>query len=272
MSPESPAALEEERDHLLRSIEDLDREHAAGEVGEPDYEELRAGYVARAAAVLRAIEEAAPAAPADPPAPPPRRRRSRLRRALGRRRVRAALGAVLAVCVVGLVALFALRAAGVRLPGETVSGGPSLSSTQEVRQDLQQARQLGASGDVTDALTLYQRVLAVEPHQPEALAYRGWLLRLTGLQDRSHPAGTELVDAGRASIEEALAADPTYGDAHLFLGITLLEDAHELLPAVAQFRLALADHASASLVSATRPVLLGAFRSAHAAVPAGLGS
>lgn len=195
-----------------------------------------------------------------------------MRQALGRRRVRLALGAALVVCVVGLVLLFALRAAGVRLPGETASGGPSLSPAQQVRQDLEQARQLGSSGDVKDALTLYQQVLAVQPRQPEALAYRGWLLRLTGLQDRSRQAGAELVDAGRASIEEAVAADPGYGDAHLFLGLTLLEDAHQLQPAVAQFRLALADHASPSLISATRPVLVRAFQSAHAPVPAGLGS
>jgi tetratricopeptide (TPR) repeat protein len=268
VSPEPAAALEEERDHLLRSIEDLDREHAAGEVGEPDYAELRAGYVARAAAVLRALEEAS-----SPTAGSPQEHhRSGMRRALGRRRVRLALGAVLAICVVGLVLLFALRAAGVRLPGETASGSPSLSSAQQVRQDLQQARQLGSSGDVKDALTLYQQVLAVEPHQPEALAYRGWLLRLTGLQERSTSARRELVDAGRASIEEAVAAEPAYGDAHLFLGLTLLEDARQLQPAVAQFRLALADHASTSLISATRPVLVRAFRSAHAPLPAGLRS
>ena len=38
--------LEAERDFLLRSIEDLERERAAGDVGADDYAELRSDYVA----------------------------------------------------------------------------------------------------------------------------------------------------------------------------------------------------------------------------------
>ena len=268
MSPDAarvaPADLADERDHLLRAIEDLDCEHESGEVDDADYAELRAGYVARAAAVLRAIE-AGPEPAAVAPGP------GRVRRRLGGRRVRRGLGAVLGICVLGLVTLFALRAAGVRLPGETATGNVSLNGGQQIRDQLQQAQQLGAAGDVRDALALYQTVLTEDPRQPEALAYRGWLVRLTGLEAKSKPASAELVAAGRSSIEEAVAVAPGYGDAHLFLGLTLLEDSHSLLPAVAQFRAALADHASPALVQSTRPLLVKAFQSAHEAVPASLG-
>ena len=41
---------------LLRSLADLEREHDAGDVDDADYETLKDGYTARAAAVLRRIE------------------------------------------------------------------------------------------------------------------------------------------------------------------------------------------------------------------------
>ena len=50
------AELEEERRFLLRSLDDLDRERAAGDVDEVDYRALRDGYTSRAAAVIREIE------------------------------------------------------------------------------------------------------------------------------------------------------------------------------------------------------------------------
>jgi tetratricopeptide (TPR) repeat protein len=275
-------ALTEERDHLLRSIEDLDAERAAGEVSEDDYQQLRASYVARAADVLRAIDAAGgtsdgvavPAQSGDAgrgvpagtagPAGHTGSRLGRFRRALGRRTTRRWLGACLVVCFVGIVALLALRIAGVRLPGEGVSGGVTVNGAQQIRLDLNQAQALGAAGQVREALVLYQDVLAIDPSQPEALAYRGWLVRLTGLDIHSSP----LIATGRASIEEALAVDPHYGDAHFFLGLMLLEDYGNLRGAVAQFDAALSDDVSHSLIVATRPIIEKAFRTAHDTVPA----
>src|SRR5690606_392728 len=68
---EIPAPLQEQRAFLLRSLEDLEREYAAGDVDEVDYRSLKDDYTARAAAVIRAIEagRAAAAEPAPPPAP-----------------------------------------------------------------------------------------------------------------------------------------------------------------------------------------------------------
>jgi hypothetical protein len=57
LDPDALAALEEERDFLLRSLEDLEREYAAGDVDDSDFEELKDDYTARAAAVIRAIED-----------------------------------------------------------------------------------------------------------------------------------------------------------------------------------------------------------------------
>ena len=63
MDPDRLASLEEERRFLLRSLADLEREHDAGDVDEPDYRELRDGYTARTAAILRAIESGRATAP-----------------------------------------------------------------------------------------------------------------------------------------------------------------------------------------------------------------
>jgi hypothetical protein len=57
VNPDQLAELEEERRFLLRSITDLDREHLYGDVDDNDYRTLRDGYTARAASVLRAIDD-----------------------------------------------------------------------------------------------------------------------------------------------------------------------------------------------------------------------
>ena len=42
----------EERDFLFTSLDDLDREYAAGDISEADYEDLKSSYVKRTADVL----------------------------------------------------------------------------------------------------------------------------------------------------------------------------------------------------------------------------
>ena len=57
LDPDALAALEEEREFLLRSIADLEREHDAGDIDDADFEALRDDYTTRTAEVLRAIDE-----------------------------------------------------------------------------------------------------------------------------------------------------------------------------------------------------------------------
>jgi hypothetical protein len=71
LDPDALADLEEQRDFLLRSLADLEREHDAGDLTDDDHAALKDDYTARAAEVIRAIEaqEAAFAAakrPSDP--------------------------------------------------------------------------------------------------------------------------------------------------------------------------------------------------------------
>ena len=193
------AELEEERDFLLRSIDDLERERAAGDLDEADYRVLEDGYTQRAAAVLRALEEGR-GLPVAPVASPVRR---------GRRLV--------ALVLVGAMALSAglavASASGSRLPGDTLSG--------EIRQttsaQLQQAAQLASGGDISEALALYDEILAEQPDNIEALSERGLLLVSVG----SATGRPGLADQGRSSIERVLALDPDNARGLFYRGLAL---------------------------------------------------
>ena len=189
------ARLEEERVFLLRSLDDLERERAVGDMDDVDYTTLRDGYTARAAAVLRAIE----AGRADLPPRPPRR--------WGR------IVAVAAVLVIASTAAGALvaRSAGQREPGDTVTG--DLPDT--VNSDLAVARSLFTQGALRDSIEAFDRVLAVDPDNAEALTYRGWLLALVGSQGGQ----ADLIERGEASLDRAIEVAPDYADAQCFKAV-----------------------------------------------------
>jgi len=100
-------------------------------------------------------------------------------RARGRRR-RGVVALAVIVCFAAAAAGLVFTRATHRLPGQTASGSVTLADDQRLAQELVQARVLATQGKDLDAIKLYDKVLAVEPRQPEALAYRGWLLRLAG--------------------------------------------------------------------------------------------
>jgi tetratricopeptide (TPR) repeat protein len=217
LDPDALVALEEERDFLLRSIEDLDAEFAAGDLDEDDYRTLKDDYTARAAAAVRRIDERNERARAARPA------RSTTRTAL----------IVVAVVVVGVVAgLVFKEAAGRRDAGDQITGdGPT--SSRGLLDEAERALQAGDveaaaaayddvleidprnvdalmgkatvaldGGDVPRALELYDEALAIEPENAEALAYQGALYNRQGDPDRA-----------LTQIDEAIALDPGFLDA-----------------------------------------------------------
>ena len=201
--PDRLAELEEERAFLLRSLDDLDRERAAGDIDEHDFVTLHDDYTARAAAVLKAIEaEQAVGAP---------RRPSNLRRIV-------LWGAVVVVVAIAAGVLVAW-ASGDRLPGDSSSG----DIAQNVTSKLAEARSLQAS-DLKGAIQRYDEVLQVEPDNAEALAYRGWLVALVGAQ----AGASDLVQRGEASLQQAMKVAPNYADAFCFEAVVrfrMLNDA-----------------------------------------------
>jgi len=188
------AALEDQRDFLLRSLEDLEREHAAGDVDEQDYLALKDDYTVRAAVVLRALEAG------QAPERTGGRRRSRRRTIL-------LAGGVAAFAVVA--GLLVAQAAGRRDPGEVATGG----IRQSVTQKLNEAGRHSGEGDYDQAIALYDEVLVDDPANVEALTYRGWVLTLSG---QARDGLTSLLDAARA--------EPAYPDVHAFLAIVLFRN------------------------------------------------
>lgn len=179
--PDALAALEEERDFLLGSLDDLAREYAAGDVDEHDYRTLEDDYTARAARVLRSIEDGRVAV-ADTGPPPSAARRL------------ATVAGVLAVAVLAgvLVAQASGRRDGAGLTGLDVAAASSrISDCQALEQ----------SGSVTEALDCYDGVLESLPANVEALTYRGWLQ----VREREVDAGLDDLDAAIQLAPEATA-------------------------------------------------------------------
>lgn len=257
--------LEDQRATLLRSIEDLDAERAVGDITDDDYRVLRDRYVARAAAVLRALEHdsgevppvsAAGGLPASPQlsaaeGPTPVRRR--------RRRI----------LLWGAVALFASAAVVLvtaelttRLPGQTATGTITLSRAQQQQRTLAQAQVLETEGKDAQALTLYHQVLQQDPTQEQALAESGWLEFEAGVVAKN---GTLLSD-GQAQEQRAERADPTGYAPHLYLGSMLLVEG-QWKGATGEYSQFLADDPPVSLEQTAWPYVVRAFDQAHETVP-----
>lgn len=186
LDPDALAALEEERDFLLRSLDDLEREHAAGDVDADDYAQLKDDYTARAAAAIRAVEQRQAAIAAAAPASSPARR----------------LAWVAAVVVFAVLAgVLIARSSGTRRAGDTASG----DILADTRTLLAEAQQAAAARDYDSSIELYTEALSLSPSNTEALTYRGWSRFRDG-------------DATGAAtdIDDAIALDPDYPDARVF--------------------------------------------------------
>ncbi|MFZ8997521.1 MAG: hypothetical protein ACO225_00810 [Ilumatobacteraceae bacterium] len=197
--PDRLAALEEERRFLLRSLADLDREYAAGDVDDDDYRELRDGYTVRAAAALRAIESGRAAL-----APRPETD--------WRRRI--VVGAVVLASIA--VVWWALSASSAqRLPGQQITGLDPRDATQVL---LSEARSVQVSNPLA-AVALYDQVLEAEPDNVEALAYRGWTLALSTVAIDDQDTARDVLDDAVRSLVSAIEEDRGYPDPYCFLGI-----------------------------------------------------
>jgi len=201
LDPDALAALEEERDFLLRSLEDLEREHEAGDIDEDDFRELSDGYTARTAEVLRAIsEQRAAFDSADRPS------------SLGRR-----ITIVAGILAVGILAgVLVSQASGRRGAGETITGAGAIPRT--ATQDARDCVGLTSTNKIADAVACYRKVLDRDPKNPTALTYLGWTLVLTSGSIEGE-TGQQAFDTGKAFLAKAVKSDPTFPDAYAFTAI-----------------------------------------------------
>lgn len=202
------AELEEERRFLLDSLRDLEREHDVGDVDDADYATLRDGYTARAAAVLRQVEQGRAALPGRPP------------RRWGRA-VFVAAAVVVAAVGIGLVLAGAW---GERGAGQEITG---FTPADDARTVLASARSALNEGELELANSLYGRVIEMERERgvdnAEAITYFGWTLALLTRTDPDGARADELLDASRLALAQAIEIEPDYADPHCFLAIVEFE-------------------------------------------------
>lgn len=200
LDPDELAALEEQRDFLLRSLADLDREHDAGDLEDEDYQTLKDDYTARAADVLRAIDEQR-AAFAD----------ARKPRSAGRTLAWVAGVAVFAI-VSGVVVAGAL---GARQAGESSSGGVTVAktSTQKANECIPKMQ-----SDPEKAASCFEAILKQDQSNVVALTWSAWLYsliseNLEGADQRTYQA------LAAVRLDDAVKSDPDYSYARAFRAI-----------------------------------------------------
>ena len=238
LDPDDKSQLERERDFLLKSLDDLETERAAGNIDDTSYTELHDDYTARAAATIRALRDGVDARPETPPVP-------------WRRRV-LVMGGIAAFAVVAAVALAA--ALGARLPGQTSSGNQptrAAPSTEERKARLQEAadknpndpqprlalaRFLEESGDTVESLKQYDKAAEIAPDNADALANAGRLRFIVAGQVPSPQAQQQLVGDARTFLDRAVQADPNNADAHYYRGVLLLDGFGQVDAAIGEFQ------------------------------------
>jgi cytochrome c-type biogenesis protein CcmH/NrfG len=231
--PDSLASLESERDFLLRSIADLENEREAGNLDEERYRSLKDDYTARAAAVLRSIEEGRVVRQAVAPLP--------------KKRKVLTGGAVLAFILVAALALAA--AAGKRHEGQTVTGNAQSGDARRTALERQVtehpddptahivfARYLLEVGELTNAVKEYVATARLDPKNAEANAYAGWVSFLAAQSANADPAtAAELTDRALTRLDAAVAAADDYPDAHFFRGMVQFRGKNNPKAAVPDF-------------------------------------
>ena len=196
-------SLEAEQSFLLTSLTDLETEFAAGDIDEPDYQELKADYTVRTARVarqLRGVETQPLPAPA-----------SKVRR-----RAWIAGLIVFAVAAGWLLA----TSAGERGLNGQITGSIELSPRERVLE----CQTMGFQGQLVESFVCFDEVLARDSENAEALTYRGWfgvLASGSAQQAGEDDIAAELLATAGVSLDKAIEADPEYPDARAFRMVVL---------------------------------------------------
>ena len=189
LDPDALAALEDQGAFLRRSLDDLEREHEAGDLDDEDYQTITRDYRARLDEVEHVITEGK-AALAASRAP--------------RRPARTALISAAVVLFALTCGVIVARQAGRRDAGATITGALTKTARERNAECLDLART-----QPVDAVKCYSAVLKDAPDNVESLTYRGWIRVISG------------DNQGLTDLRQAVMLDGTYPDVHAFLAIVL---------------------------------------------------
>lgn len=285
---DSPGAnLQREQARLLESLQELEFDLRADKLSQADYEDLRRGYEARAAAVLKELEEC-PAEPHRVLEMPEGGASAPLPQGVGPQPVKlarslrwAAAGAFVLLfgAVLGTLLAQSIRPRGEgSITGDPLTGSqprpsggsrvdvtPSLGSElQRMRtalearvaanpKDLQALLGLGRiefeGKEFRKAIELFKRALEIDRSHPEATSYMGLILLQAG-----HP------DKALFAFDAALSRDPNFPQALWGKGMVLFEAKRDYAGAIKIWETLLGsdlaqedrDHLSSMLVDARK--------------------
>lgn len=229
------AQLEEERDFLMKSLDDLELEKESGGIDDESYAALHDDYTARLAATLRSLRDGVDVVSKEQPAP-----KSRMRK----RVVLVALVVVFAI-IAGVSLAYAV---GARLPGQMGTGNSQASSSTKLsaadkaklaklkRAIIDLQNQVNASpddynlrlklslayeqnDDLLNALKQSDSAITIDANRPEGHANSARLLYLISSQLPAQSAQQQYIAQALAGFSKAIEVDPNYADAYFFRAV-----------------------------------------------------
>jgi tetratricopeptide (TPR) repeat protein len=237
--------LEEEKSALYRALRELQFDHDAGHLSDPDYESLRERYETRAAALITDLDALGPE-----PVPVPVKRvaaegasvpaqEPAARVTWTRQPATLAAGAVVLVIFGVIIGVNAGRYTepdqtmippGSRLPvpGASPVGPPNVAlepgkpiPPEMLAGMLRAARQSLFDGRYSEAIAAYQAVLKRDERNVDAMTHLGLIVAVGG-----H------ADSALETFDKALKIDPRYAPAYLYRGQVLYEQKQDYAGAV----------------------------------------
>jgi tetratricopeptide (TPR) repeat protein len=233
--------LEEEKSALYRALRELEFDHDAGHLSDPDYQSLRERYESRAGMLITEMDALGPEPPRRAPAEPAPVRTETPRASWTRHPATFAAGAVVLVIFGVIIGVNAGRFTerdetftppGARLPMAGPSPSPvgppmaRLEPGKPVPPEmlagmLQAARQSLFDGNYSQAVAAYQAVLKRNAKNVDALTHMGLIVAIGG-----H------ADVALETLDKALAIDPEYPPAYLYRGQVLFGQKQDYAGAV----------------------------------------
>jgi tetratricopeptide (TPR) repeat protein len=234
--------LEEEKSALYRALRELEFDHDAGHLSDPDFQSLRERYESRAGVLITELDALGPEPPRRAPAEPAPARAETRRASWTRHPATFAAGAAVLVIfgvIIGVNAgrfterdeTFTPPGARIPVPGPPPSPvGPPMARLEPGKPIppemlagmLQAARQSLFEGRYSEAIAAYQAVLKRDERNVDAMTHLGLIVAVGG-----H------ADSALETFDRALKLDPKYAPAYLYRGQVLYEQKQDYAGAVA---------------------------------------
>ena len=234
--------LEEEKSAIYRALRELEFDHDAGHLSDPDFQSLRERYESRAGVLITELDALGPEPPRRAPAEPAPARTEAPRASWTRHPATFAAGAVVLVIfgvIIGVNAgrfterdeTFTPPGARIPVPGPPPSPvGPPMARLEPGKPIppemlagmLQAARQSLFEGRYSEAIAAYQAVLKRDERNVDAMTHLGLIVAVGG-----H------ADSALETFDKALKIDPKYAPAYLYRGQVLYEQKQDYAGAVA---------------------------------------